>query len=110
MASGIQFQYDKSSYFDYENPGSEANIGPGAKAIAAAIARLTGAGSLKAAARASGKANVAYTRDAFNSNSVAIGTVTEVTGGVSGGAYLDRSAGNVNIALAQQPSAFVFGR
>lgn len=108
MASGLRFQYDKSSYFDYETPVSEANIGPGAKAIAAAIARVLGTGSAKALGRADAKANVEYSRDAWNANSAAIGTVTELARGASAGVYLDRTSGNDNDALLEAPPVNFF--
>jgi hypothetical protein len=102
-AAGIQFQYDKTPYFDYEASSSEASIGPGAKALAAAAARVIGSAGFKAAARGGLKVNGAYTRDEFSDNSISIGTVTQAGGGLSAGLYLDRTAGNVNEALEQAP-------
>lgn len=110
-AAGIQLQYDKSSYFDYEVPKSRADIGPGAKAVGAAVARVLGIGTAKAAGKGYGKANLSYKRDAGSENAVAIGTVNELGVGMSGGVYLDRTAGNDNNALLQAPSVgFAFGR
>lgn len=110
-AAGIQFTYDKSTYFDYESPVSSANVGPGAKAISAAVARVLGAGSAKAIGRGSVKRNAAYSRNAYDGNSVAIGTLNELAGGASAGAYLDRTSGNDNDALLEQTPVpeFLFG-
>lgn len=111
-AAGIQFTYDKSTYFDYESPVSSANVGPGAKAIGAAVARVLGGASAKAIGRGFIKSNAAYSRNAYDGNSVAFGTLNEMGRGASAGAYLDRTAGNDNEALLQQTPvpSFIFGR
>lgn len=111
VATGVQFQYDKSSYFDYEAPKARADIGPGAKAVGAAVARVLGIATAKAAGKGFGKSNVSYKRDAYNENAVALGTVNEVGAGLSAGVFLDRTAGNENSALLQTPAVnFVVGR
>lgn len=108
--AGVQLTYDKSSYFDYETFASRADVGPGAKAVGAAVARVLGIGTAKAAGKGFGKSNLGYKRDAAAENAVALGTVNELGLGVSGGLYLDRASGKDNSALLQAPQVnFAFG-
>jgi hypothetical protein len=92
--AGIGLTYDKTSYFDEEFPKSRADIGPGARAVGAAVARILGIATGKAAARLQGKSQLSYRRDAWDDNNISLGTVNELGGGISAGAFLDRTADN----------------
>lgn len=109
--AGIQISYSTGSYNDYETFASRADVGPGARAVGAAVARVLGIGTAKAAGKGFGKFNVGYKRDAAAENAVAVGTVNELGLGLSGGLYLDRAAEEDNSALLQAPQVnFAFGR
>jgi hypothetical protein len=107
--AGLQLSYE--NIFDYENPIQQANGGPGAKAVGAAVGRVLGLGSATTKARGSARVNAQYERDTWNSNSVTVGTVAQMSGGASGGLYLDRNEANENDALLEtvEPNNFVFG-
>jgi hypothetical protein len=96
--------YSTGTNFDYEAPGSSLVLGPGAKAIGAAIARVNGGASAKALGRIDGNININYNRNAWEGNSATVGTTTTLNRGISAGAYLDRTSGNDNDALLEQPA------
>jgi hypothetical protein len=109
-AAGLQFNYDKTSYFDDETLAASANVGPGTRAVGAAVARLLGVATAKAAGTGFGRANAVYERDASKENSVSVGTVSEIGAGLSGGIYLDRSSDD-DTALLELPTVnFAFGK
>jgi hypothetical protein len=100
--SGLQFTYDKTSYFDEEALAARAAIGPGTKAMGAAVARAL-------AGKGLARSNIVYNRNAASENTASVGTVTELGLGVSGGAYLNRD--DDDSALLDQPTVgFAFGR
>jgi hypothetical protein len=108
-AAGLQFTYDKTSYFDEEALAARAAIGPGAKAVGAAVARALGIATAKAAGKGLARSNIVYNRNAASENTASVGTVTELGLGVSGGAYLNRD--DDDSALLDQPTVgFAFGR
>lgn len=108
--AGLQFTYDKRSYFDDETFAARASIGPGAKAVGAAVARLLGIASAKAAGAGVASANLAYKRDAAKENSVTVGTVNQIGAGLSGGVYLDRSSDDDTPLLELPKVNFAFGK
>ncbi|WIA17322.1 hypothetical protein OEZ85_014187 [Tetradesmus obliquus] len=103
-SAGLKVVYGTGTNFDYEAPTSSLTVGPGAKAIGAAVARFNGAASAKALGRIDGNTNLNYNRNAWNGNTATVGTTTVLNRGISAGAYLDRTSGNDNDALLEQPA------
>lgn len=109
-SAGVQLTYDRANYFDYEGFTSRGNVGPGAKAVGAAVARVLGVATAKAAGKGFGRLNLAYKRDAAAENAVSLGNINELGAGFSGGMYVDRTSGKDNSALLQAPLVnFAFG-
>jgi hypothetical protein len=103
-SAGVRVTYGTGTNFDYEAPTSSLVVGPGAKVVGAAIARVNGGASAKVLGRTDVNTNINYNRNAWNGNTATVGATTTWNRGVSAGAYLDRTSGNDNDALLEQPA------
>ncbi|KAF6256554.1 hypothetical protein COO60DRAFT_1657424 [Scenedesmus sp. NREL 46B-D3] len=112
VGAGVRAVYGTGTNFDYESPTSSLTLGPGGKAIGSVIARINGGASAKVLGRGDANSNINYNRNAWDGNSATVGTTTTLNRGISAGAYLDRTSGNDNDALLDQPDVnnWAFGR
>lgn len=68
-----------------------------------------GLATAKATGKTFGKSNLSYRRDAFNDNSISLGTINEVGTGLGAGVFVDRTADDASALLQTPPVNFVFG-
>lgn len=107
--AGIRTNYDTAGQFDYESPTSRLEFGPGARATAAAVARVLGLGAFKGLGTAGVTSRSGHNRNAWNSNTARLGTVNTVGGSASAGLYLDRTGASDSANEQPSPSVGIFG-